>query len=262
MKYTVEGFSQPRLVELGLDAVDAVLLRWFVDFYPMMRKVVVEEQEHGWVAFSHAIEDLPVLGITNTEVIGRRFQKLCKASVLHGWIDRKDGSKTYFVFGSAYPPLVAYDPATLKSSAGDSKVSGPATQTSDNPSSNDPSTRSKKESAAPMPSVGVTVPTKPVTDLFSALFSEKRGGAKFSFKAYYVFPTQELIRRNGLPAVLAKVRAYFGGEWWFTRVKDSGGRHTWSYSGFLAHYDEIDPGAPARENPNAEAASRLVRRTV
>ena len=32
MKYTIEGFSQQAAHELGLDALDLIILRWFVDF--------------------------------------------------------------------------------------------------------------------------------------------------------------------------------------------------------------------------------------
>ena len=35
MKFTIEGLSQSKLVEWGLDAADAVIIRWFADWmYP------------------------------------------------------------------------------------------------------------------------------------------------------------------------------------------------------------------------------------
>ncbi len=132
---------------------------------------------------------------------------------------------------------------------------------------NETKNKDKKESAAPMPSVGVTVPTKPVTDLFASLYSENCGGARFSFKQYFIFPTQALIRNHGLDSVLSVVRGYFATEWWFTKDKSNGGKRTWSYSGFLNHYDEVQSGLRQRpvrteiQRKNAEAAARLVRRT-
>lgn len=33
MKYNIEGFNQEKLVEMGLNSDDAIILRWFVDFY-------------------------------------------------------------------------------------------------------------------------------------------------------------------------------------------------------------------------------------
>ena len=56
MKYTIEGFSQQfastlkkkiiknnKEVEIKIDCTDLVILRWFVDFYPNMKKMVVEK---------------------------------------------------------------------------------------------------------------------------------------------------------------------------------------------------------------------------
>ena len=32
MKYTIEGFSQLEMIRIGMDAIDALILRWFIDF--------------------------------------------------------------------------------------------------------------------------------------------------------------------------------------------------------------------------------------
>ena len=43
MKYTIEGFNQKEVLELGnLDVIDLVILRWIVDFEPKMAKKEID----------------------------------------------------------------------------------------------------------------------------------------------------------------------------------------------------------------------------
>jgi hypothetical protein len=234
MKYSVEGFDQSEMVNLGMDAVDAVLLRWVVDFWPFVTKRLVGGREFGWIAFAHVVADLPILRNSNPESMARQFRGLVKKGILISYVDRVANSKTYFAFGPAYETLI-HEPATERSGAGDRTVTGPATELSDNPNTNDPSTRSEEGG------VVETVPTKPVSDLFSSLFSERSDGARPTFAVRYVGPIQQYIRRHGLEKVLLVVHGYFEVDWWFTKDKALG-RRSWSYSGLLNHFDEILSG--------------------
>ena len=147
MKYTIEGLSQERLVEWGLDAVDSILLRWFIDFWPVMEKKTVRGKEYGWVAYSHVIDELPIMGIENTEAIARRFKKYRTLKLMAAVVDREDNSKTFFRFEEErYNTLVSSKSRRLESSRPpDSKVAGPATQKSNNPSSSDSSSNDPGE---------------------------------------------------------------------------------------------------------------------
>lgn len=112
-----------------------------------------------------------------------------------------------------------------------------------------------------------TVSTRPVSDLFSALFSDRCEGSRPSFSVRFVAPTQRLIKTHGLEPVLANVRGYFASDWWFTKDRPSG-KYTWSYSGWLNHFDEVQSGigsGPKRSESskkNAAVASRLIGGTV
>jgi hypothetical protein len=77
MKYTIEGFSQKKLVEYKLDPVDALILRWFIDFRSTKKMVKISkaEGEFYWVKYDAIINDLPCIGINNKEVMARRFKK-------------------------------------------------------------------------------------------------------------------------------------------------------------------------------------------
>ena len=75
MKYTIEGFSQHKLVEFGLDSIDALILRWYVDFLPKMSSTIHDGVEYRWVKYQAVIDDLPILGINNRINIARHFDK-------------------------------------------------------------------------------------------------------------------------------------------------------------------------------------------
>lgn len=38
-------------VERKIDCTDLVLLRWFVDFYPKMKKMTIDGVEYAWVSY-------------------------------------------------------------------------------------------------------------------------------------------------------------------------------------------------------------------
>jgi hypothetical protein len=104
MKFTINGFSQSKLIHLELDNVDSIILRWLVDFASTGKMVChTEQQEDGstkvfhWVNYSAVIADLPCINITNVRAIGRRFSKLIKAGLLERKVIKSiKGTYTYF----------------------------------------------------------------------------------------------------------------------------------------------------------------------
>ena len=71
MKNTIEGFSQRyattlrktvikrgKETEIKIDCTDLVILRWFVDFYPNMRKMIIDGREYAWLTHNKIMEDL------------------------------------------------------------------------------------------------------------------------------------------------------------------------------------------------------------
>lgn len=69
MKYTISGFSQKGMIELGLSADDLNILRWFIDFKDsggMIKEYCVEEDcFYYWVKYDALIEALPYLFADN-----------------------------------------------------------------------------------------------------------------------------------------------------------------------------------------------------
>jgi len=114
MRYTIEGFSQPKLVELGLNANDAHVLRWFVDFQNTGRMKVRDTGgiPHYFVHYEKVLEDLPILGITSTRSAARIFAKLADAGILaKREVKNHHGTTLWFSFGPAYESLLAGEPA-------------------------------------------------------------------------------------------------------------------------------------------------------
>jgi hypothetical protein len=131
MKYTIEGFSQAKIVELKLDNTDALILRWFVDFLPKMTTVTHEGKNYQWVKYQAVIDDLPCIRISNREVIARRFNKFVDAGIMEKYINKEGGVFTCFALTNKYLILVEdafnykVDPSTLKYIPLDPKVDTP-----------------------------------------------------------------------------------------------------------------------------------------
>lgn len=115
MKYTICGFQQDELVALGFDSNDAVMLRWVVDFFntDKMAVKIHEDRIFFWVNYKTVIEELPISGISNKEIVARRFDKWAQAGLVkkllvkgmdefssNGRKGSRSGTFTYFSFDS------------------------------------------------------------------------------------------------------------------------------------------------------------------
>lgn len=118
MKYTIEGFNQAyattltaettingKTVTRKIDCTDLVLLRWFVDFYPKMKKVEIDGKQYAFVSHKKVLNDIPILGVTPKAIIDRM-----KKMVFFGILDYKflkdNGSISVYGFGENYIHLV------------------------------------------------------------------------------------------------------------------------------------------------------------
>jgi hypothetical protein len=119
MKYTIEGLGQQALIDLGLDCVDAVILRWIIDFRDTckMREKRLNGREMFWLNYGYLLESLPIIGITNKEVLARRMTKICESGLMNKHVDKgAEGTFTYFNFnadklGALFHPPTESTPA-------------------------------------------------------------------------------------------------------------------------------------------------------
>lgn len=141
MKFTIEGFSQEAALSiqkevkvknsrgkeqtkiLMLDQTDLTLLRWFVDFYPKMKKKIIGETQYAWVNYQSIINDLPLLRIEKRPVYNR-FSKMCELGILVHYHDKSGGSYSYYGFGGKYNLLIETNHTDLNPRGYESKYIG------------------------------------------------------------------------------------------------------------------------------------------
>ncbi len=116
MRKYIMGFSQARLIELGVNLTQAAILRWFIDFKDTdrMKRIIVEDKPFYWISYKKVADDNPLLGIKSDgsykepsrDTIYRHFQKLVKAGILEMVCIKE---QTFFATGKVYKTLVAED---------------------------------------------------------------------------------------------------------------------------------------------------------
>lgn len=109
MKNTISGFNQKKLIEMGLDLKDAMLLRYFVDFRDTesMTTIIIDNKPFYWLKYEHLKEDIPILGITTNIALRRRLKKLEDAGVLEHYHKLEGGSFSYYTLGPKYKLLIS-----------------------------------------------------------------------------------------------------------------------------------------------------------
>ena len=119
MKYTVEGFSQEAALSMQttitengntktikLDIVDLTILRWIVDFYPRMKKTIIDGDEYMWFDYSTFVEDMPLLGLSKQSLY-KRCIKMGQLGILKHKTIRSNGTYSYYGFGPEYSRLIS-----------------------------------------------------------------------------------------------------------------------------------------------------------
>jgi hypothetical protein len=130
MKYNVLGFSQERLIALGLDLKDAALLRELMDFKAtgQMTEKVIHGNVMFWVKYDNLLEQLPIIGIVSADVLARRLRIMHRAGLLDHETVRNKGTFSYYAFTDKLRELLY---TTIESSAHDSIVGPPTTEKSE-----------------------------------------------------------------------------------------------------------------------------------
>ncbi len=108
MRYTLLGFNQTKLIELDLDAYDALILKWFVDFKDSgkMRSITIDDQQYYWVVYAAVLDEYPTIPFKK-DTIYRRFKKLVKCQVLGSYAKRGQGHRSYYCSGKNFQCLVS-----------------------------------------------------------------------------------------------------------------------------------------------------------
>lgn len=120
MKYTLEGFSQEAALSMRatitengtaktikLDLIDLTIIRWIIDFYPNMKKTIIEGAEYVWLDYSTFVEDMPLLGLSKQSLY-KRCTKMVQLGVLKHATVRNGGTFSYYGLGPEYSRLVGH----------------------------------------------------------------------------------------------------------------------------------------------------------
>jgi len=107
MKYTMMGFSQERMMELGMDVVHAAILRWLIDFAGTgkMETRDVGGLPHYLVRPIYVSKQMPCLRLNSRQAVQKRLNELDCMDVLSRHVDEK-GKKTFYGFGDHYESLL------------------------------------------------------------------------------------------------------------------------------------------------------------
>jgi len=110
MQWTYMGFSQQKLIDLGLDIVDASILRFVVEMShsQKIKKMIIGDMQFAWISQKYLAEELPILGVATKNALSNRFKKLVDAGVL---LSKSvpivgGGSKCFYGFGPNYHELL------------------------------------------------------------------------------------------------------------------------------------------------------------
>jgi hypothetical protein len=118
MKISIEGLSQQYAITLRksrvvkgkeqtikIDCTDLVIIRWFIDFYPRMKKMTIDGEEYGWITYNKIAEDLPIIDISKKS-FADRLRKLVEFGILKHKLVKEGGTFCLYTFGSNYINLV------------------------------------------------------------------------------------------------------------------------------------------------------------
>ncbi len=114
MKYTINGYSQEKLLKNNLDLSDSLILRVLADIYSSNGKKIeykiMNNDKYMWISYGYLFEQIPIIGSERTLV--RKIDNLIEKRVLKKeLVTSKKGIKgrfLYISFGEKYFELTEY----------------------------------------------------------------------------------------------------------------------------------------------------------
>lgn len=109
VRFTVNGFSQHKAIEIGLTLEDMLILRYFVDFKDSGNMIceVIDGENYYWLKYEGIIKELPILSMKKDSVY-RRLKRMCNLNVLKHKTVKKSGNYSFYTLGSKYIELICH----------------------------------------------------------------------------------------------------------------------------------------------------------
>lgn len=98
---------------IKLDLIDLTIIRWIIDFYPNMKKTLIEGTEYVWLDYLTFVEDMPLLGLSKQSLY-KRCTKMVQLGVLKHATVRSGGTFSYYGLGPEYSRLVGHPHKTAQ----------------------------------------------------------------------------------------------------------------------------------------------------
>lgn len=233
--------NQLTAVKFGLNLLDAAI---FEIVKNMMASKMEKRSENGkvytWIAYAKIIEEAPILGITDKDVVGRHVKKLVEQKIIELKVDRKQNSKTYFAAGDNFDEMIfdssrlksrqPQEPPSQKSEPAVSKVADLPSQKSDNQYSINQNTN---QNNSPTSEEVAQAPTVLKTKQAPSLPAEHKAELDFSWttlKKYDLLPAAQTERRktyfamathfHRAPVEVLKFANEIAGRWFERASKD------------------------------------------
>lgn len=108
MRFTVHGFKQEKLIELGLDNDDALILRYFIDFRDTesMRAEIIDGETYYWIKYEAVINAIPIIKLKKKDSLYRKLKSMVSVGVLKHTTIKCNGTYSYFGIGDKYYELI------------------------------------------------------------------------------------------------------------------------------------------------------------
>lgn len=121
MKYTINGYSQEKLIEYGIDLPSSLILRVIADMYTSNSKTleykIIDNDKYMWCTYDYLMKQIPILGAERTLV--RKIDSLIEKGILKKQVlfQRKGrtGKYIYVSLGENYNSLTEYNTTDKKS---------------------------------------------------------------------------------------------------------------------------------------------------
>lgn len=116
MQFTIYGYNQIKLLDLGLDTTDIVLLRYVENFINSgnMIKEIFNGETYYWLNYKNIVKDLPILNLKK-DAIYRRLKYMTNIKILNHITVKNKGVYSYYALGNEYKNLVSKSTPKRKS---------------------------------------------------------------------------------------------------------------------------------------------------
>lgn len=124
MKFTVNGYSQEKLIKMNLDLIDSLILRVLADMYSSnSQKIeykIINDDKYMWSKYGYILEQIPIIGSERTLI--RKIDSLIEKNIIKKIVlTSKKGVKgkyLYIAFDKTYEELTEYQEPHDKMSIG------------------------------------------------------------------------------------------------------------------------------------------------